>query len=139
MCLIITNMKIADSWLVNSRQEKIFSFFVGAAIAALRLLGKVSNERCNNSRQVKSSQVFFICPTVQLTNCPATQQGGKKMAKISINEKWCKQCGYCIAFCPNQVYGKEIDGSPLIQYADKCSVCQLCVKRCPDFAIRVEG
>ncbi|MCQ5029623.1 4Fe-4S binding protein [Flavonifractor sp. DFI.6.63] len=60
------------------------------------------------------------------------------MAQITINEKRCKRCGYCIAFCPTKVYGQEIDGLPRVEKLDKCTACQMCVKRCPDFAIRVE-
>ncbi len=66
-------------------------------------------------------------------------QGGKTMVKITINYKKCKQCHYCVTFCPNRVFEEEADGSPAVKFEEKCSVCQLCVKRCPDFAIKVEG
>jgi len=60
------------------------------------------------------------------------------MAQITINAKRCKRCGYCIAFCPANVYGQEIDGLPRAEHPEQCTACQMCVKRCPDFAIRVE-
>ena len=60
------------------------------------------------------------------------------MPKISINYNFCKSCGYCIAFCPREVYSKQVDGSPQISAEERCTACELCVKRCPDFAIRVE-
>ena len=65
--------------------------------------------------------------------------GGYNMAQITIDEKRCKRCEYCIAFCPSQVYGKEIDGLPRVEKQDQCTKCLLCVKRCPDFALKVEG
>ena len=60
------------------------------------------------------------------------------MATITIDQKRCKACGYCTAFCPCSVYEKGFDDKPLIKNLEKCVACQLCVKRCPDFAIMVE-
>lgn len=61
------------------------------------------------------------------------------MKSITVNYDLCKCCGYCIEFCPKGVYTANIDNSPKVDASDKCTGCLLCVKRCPDFAIRVEG
>jgi len=62
----------------------------------------------------------------------------KKTIAISINEKNCKRCGYCIEFCPAKVYGAAKDGLPLVNELDKCTSCGFCELRCPDFAITLE-
>ena len=55
---------------------------------------------------------------------------------ISINRVWCKQCGICIEFCPEDVYESR-DGAPHITEIDKCTGCLKCEIMCPDFAITV--
>ena len=63
----------------------------------------------------------------------------KHAVRITINEKWCKKCGICIAFCPQGVFTSDDFGMPIVKYPEKCVKCMLCVVRCPDFAIDVEG
>lgn len=58
--------------------------------------------------------------------------------EILINEKACKRCGLCIAFCPTKVYASE-DGKPVIVNKSACTNCKLCELRCPDYAIIVGG
>ncbi len=58
--------------------------------------------------------------------------------RVDINEKWCKQCGICAAFCPKNVFDQDEDGRPLTTRIDDCIACKLCEKRCPEFAIKVE-
>ncbi|HHV17886.1 MAG TPA: 4Fe-4S binding protein [Thermoanaerobacterales bacterium] len=62
----------------------------------------------------------------------------EKNIKILINEKACKKCGLCIAFCPTKVYASE-GGKPLIVNLSACTNCKLCELRCPDYAIIVGG
>ena len=62
----------------------------------------------------------------------------KHAVRITINEKWCKKCGICIAFCPQGVFTSDDFGMPIVKYPEKCVKCILCVVRCPDFAIDVE-
>jgi len=56
------------------------------------------------------------------------------MSKLEINEKWCKGCGICVAFCPKKVLGLE-HGKVAVINEDACITCHLCEYRCPDFAI----
>ncbi len=61
------------------------------------------------------------------------------MPKITIDEKRCKKCGYCVAFCPQKVFSADEKGLPHTVQQDACTACRMCEKRCPDFAIQVEG
>ena len=61
----------------------------------------------------------------------------KTAVEICINEKWCKKCGICIAFCPKGVFTADEFGKPIVKNPEQCIKCMLCVVRCPDFAIRV--
>jgi 2-oxoglutarate ferredoxin oxidoreductase subunit delta len=63
----------------------------------------------------------------------------KVPVEIEINEKWCKGCGICIAFCPTKVYTVREDGKPAITNPEACTGCGLCELRCPDFAINLGG
>ena len=60
----------------------------------------------------------------------------KKIWRIEINEKFCKGCSICVDFCPTKTL--EIKGLyASVHDIDKCTGCQLCDLRCPDFAIQV--
>lgn len=58
------------------------------------------------------------------------------MAEISINTKWCKGCGICVAFCPKQVLALEKEKAS-VKNGEACIACRLCEYRCPDLAIQV--
>jgi MinD superfamily P-loop ATPase containing an inserted ferredoxin domain len=59
---------------------------------------------------------------------------------INTRPKWCKACGICMTFCPQQVLGMDKDsGKVCVVNADKCNGCRLCELRCPDFAIDVDN
>lgn len=61
------------------------------------------------------------------------------MPSITINHHYCKQCGICIAFCPRKVFSSDRAGGPIVEKGELCSACMLCVMRCPDLALEVEG
>lgn len=61
----------------------------------------------------------------------------KSMSEIEFYRGWCKKCGICVAFCPRQVLAADEDGYPVVKDVDRCTACNLCVDRCPDFAITV--
>ncbi|KUK14446.1 MAG: 4Fe-4S binding protein [Synergistetes bacterium] len=58
--------------------------------------------------------------------------------KVVINEKWCKGCGLCVAFCPKNVLvmGERLKAE--VKYQENCIGCRRCENYCPDFAIIVE-
>ncbi|MFQ5951798.1 MAG: ferredoxin family protein [Candidatus Omnitrophota bacterium] len=68
-----------------------------------------------------------------------TKSQKKSGAKITINEKWCKRCGICTAFCPQGVFVEDEFKLPIVKYPEKCIKCMLCVVRCPEFAVEVEA
>lgn len=57
--------------------------------------------------------------------------------EITINSKWCKKCGLCVAFCPKKVLGED-SGAPKVLDENLCIGCLLCEMHCPDFAIAVK-
>lgn len=58
--------------------------------------------------------------------------------KITINEKWCKQCGLCVHFCSKQVLQMKPLGAPEVTSVENCIGCRQCEGICPDFAVSVE-
>ena len=62
----------------------------------------------------------------------------KRLYDVSFYHDWCKACGICMAFCPQQIILAREDGKPSIQDADKCVGCRFCELHCPDFAITVD-
>ncbi len=58
-------------------------------------------------------------------------------SKIKVFRGWCKKCGICIAFCPRQVLASGETGYPSVKDPGRCTGCNLCADRCPDFAITV--
>ncbi len=66
-----------------------------------------------------------------------TEQSNTSQIEISINEKWCKRCGICSAFCPADVYETDAFGFPHAANVDSCTSCFTCVVLCPDFAIDI--
>ena len=55
------------------------------------------------------------------------------MAKITVDEGFCKGCGLCVDACPPKGYHPAhcID-------MEKCTGCASCATMCPDVAITVE-
>jgi 2-oxoglutarate ferredoxin oxidoreductase subunit delta len=64
-------------------------------------------------------------------------------AEIHILKDQCKECGYCISFCPMKVLeeSNEINARgvhpPKVVDESKCIICDFCTSVCPDFAIFV--
>ena len=66
---------------------------------------------------------------------------GKKQV-IVIAER-CKECGFCIDFCPKHILGKSDEINSRGYYPvcvddnDECTGCNICSMICPDFAIYI--
>ena len=58
------------------------------------------------------------------------------MKKLVINTEWCKGCGICAAFCPNNVL--SVKDKVVIEDITKCILCGHCEQRCPDYAIYIK-
>jgi len=68
----------------------------------------------------------------------------KKLISITLNEELCKGCGYCVEFCPREVFGGSDELSrkavvpPEVKDEARCTDCGLCAMLCPELAISVE-
>lgn len=67
------------------------------------------------------------------------------MNKVTINEEICKECGYCIHFCPKKTILTKKDAVNKKGYYPitatgivDCIACGICATVCPEGAIRVE-
>ncbi|MFH1141693.1 MAG: 4Fe-4S dicluster domain-containing protein [Chloroflexota bacterium] len=78
---------------------------------------------------------------------PATRRVAAKartLGIVHINGPACKQCGFCIEFCPTDVLAVSEESNvkgyhpPVVVAAELCNACDLCTMLCPEFAIWVE-
>ncbi|MDD2446820.1 MAG: 4Fe-4S binding protein [Tissierellia bacterium] len=56
----------------------------------------------------------------------------------TVEDKWCKGCGICVAFCPKNVLELENE-IVVVKRLEDCIQCGQCELRCPDFAIWLGG
>lgn len=64
------------------------------------------------------------------------------MKRLTINEKSCKSCRYCIEACPNKALfiTKNINhkGYPVVGVDQKkCISCGICFNVCPDYVFEI--
>ena len=71
----------------------------------------------------------------------AAAQEKKKKSRprghVTIFGTWCKGCGLCIEFGPQNVFEANGGGRPVVVHDDRCTVCHFCDTHCPDMAITV--
>jgi 2-oxoglutarate ferredoxin oxidoreductase subunit delta len=66
------------------------------------------------------------------------------MVDIVIDERYCKGCALCIHFCKVKIFKisnkTNSMGSllPCVRKPEKCTVCKMCERICPEFAITVD-
>lgn len=62
---------------------------------------------------------------------------------VSINPRLCKDCGYCVKFCPKQILktgtvrNRRGHFYPELTDEEKCISCAICALMCPEGAIEV--
>ena len=62
---------------------------------------------------------------------------------IRINERLCKDCGYCMHFCPKHVLEKSGERNrrgffyPVLKTPESCISCGICATMCPEGAIEL--
>ena len=54
-----------------------------------------------------------------------------------INIEWCKGCGICVEFCPEDALVMDDTEKANLAYPEKCNGCGMCELRCPDLAIEL--
>ena len=72
-------------------------------------------------------------------------KGGVRLdnREVIIIAERCKECGFCIEFCPQHVIVKSAEinskGYHPVHLSDetKCTKCDICGMICPDFAIGI--
>lgn len=67
------------------------------------------------------------------------------MNRVTINEEICKECEYCMKFCPKKTIIKKNDQVNKKGYyfaiaanLTDCIACGICANVCPEGAIKVE-
>lgn len=65
------------------------------------------------------------------------------MNQVNIDFERCKECGYCVKFCPKKILeiGKENNKRgyypPIVIKPEECIACGTCARVCPEAAIEV--
>jgi len=63
--------------------------------------------------------------------------------QIYVIKERCKECGFCIEFCPQKIISKSTEINShgyhvvLLDNSDKCTGCNICSMICPEFSIKV--
>ena len=60
------------------------------------------------------------------------------MVVVSIDSKWCKGCGICVAFCPKKTLELDQKDKAVQVRPDDCIRCGMCALYCPDLAVIVD-
>ncbi len=80
-----------------------------------------------------TSELAKTRPTLRKKVVPFPER--MRTEPIDIFELWCKNCGFCVAFCPAEVFAVLETGKVVVKYPEKCKQCGICANMCPDMAI----
>lgn len=73
---------------------------------------------------------------VEVSRATKTRRSSRR-GHPTIFGTWCKGCGICIEFCPQDVFEAEPQGRPIVAHPERCTACHWCDTHCPDMAIAV--
>ena len=59
------------------------------------------------------------------------------LEEIIINREWCKGCGICVHFCPEDVLELDEEEKATPSRPEDCICCRQCEYRCPDLAVEL--
>jgi 2-oxoglutarate ferredoxin oxidoreductase subunit delta len=60
------------------------------------------------------------------------------MNRPIIKEKFCKNCGICVKFCPKEVFTTDEKKKVFVNKPEACIFCKMCQMRCPHLAIEFQ-
>jgi len=66
------------------------------------------------------------------------EQKKEKEKNQNIKREWCKGCGICVEFCPENALTMDDMEKATLSYPDQCTGCGMCELRCPDLAIELQ-
>lgn len=77
-------------------------------------------------------------------NSTGDEEGATSSGTITVDERLCKACGYCVYICPKEVL--VLSNSPFsrgynvvqIMHPENCIKCRKCEYNCPEMAIFLE-
>ena len=96
----------------------------------------------NGKRDLSKSPFKRVVGPPGLTRRPSLRNQGAAMQRVIIKAEKCKQCGYCVEFCPRQAlaFGARPNAggyNPVTLDSEKCVACGTCYLVCPDFVFSI--
>jgi len=84
-----------------------------------------------------SKTVTETAVTEETVEPPPKTRQKRRRGEVTVFPNWCKGCGLCVEFCPQNVLEQAEDGRVIVARPEACIACRWCELHCPDFAIFV--